>query len=100
VRLAAGGDRAFEIADPVVGFCQDAGEGGERVATCGDGAAGAVVEHDVAGEDQGDRFGGNGCALASRQKSPSLLRSTAKKGQFFASFISHQYCSSPSRTGS
>ena len=56
VRLAAAGDRAFEVGDAVVGLRQDGGERREWVATLGDRLAGAVGEHDVAGEDQRDGF--------------------------------------------
>ncbi len=108
VRLAAGGDRHLEIADPVIGLCQDAGEGGERVATGGDAAARAVVEHDVAGEDKGELFGAGGAGEQAEKRNARGHGSKGwpqgrpeNSGQFHgASFSSHQYWSSPSRTGS
>ena len=57
VRVAAAGNRAFEVAEAVIGFGEEDGERGKRVAAGGDGLAGTVVEHDVAGEKQRDGFG-------------------------------------------
>ena len=50
------GDRAFEIGDAVVGCLEHGGEGCQWVAALGDEAPRTVVEHDVAGENQGHRF--------------------------------------------
>jgi hypothetical protein len=107
---AAGGDRAFEIADTVIGSLENVGEGRQRVATSADQAAGAIVEHDVAGEDQGEGFGLNDRALGERLKGwwrllASRLPGGCGQPAFWLilsapAFCSHQYCSSLSRTGS
>jgi hypothetical protein len=52
---AAGGDHAFEVADPDIGRLQDGCERRERVLAALDDLAGGIVEHDVADEHQRDR---------------------------------------------
>ena len=96
----AGGDGTFEIANPVVGSSQDGGEGGERVAAGGNGPAGAVVEHHVASEDQGQRLGVGGAGQPAEQGQRRQGSQVAAAGIHGASRISHQYCSSLSRFGS
>jgi hypothetical protein len=95
----AGGDGTFEIADAVVGCSQDGGEGG-AVAAGGNGPAGAVVEHDVAGEDHGQRLGVGGAGQPAEQGQRGQGSQVAAAGIHGASRISHQYCSSLSRLGS
>ncbi len=92
----------FEIANPVVGSSQDGGEGGERVAAGGNGPAGAVVEHDVASEDNGQRAlrGRRWRAASAEQGQRGQGSQVAAAGIHGASRISHQYCSSLSRFGS
>ena len=53
---AAGGNRALQVGDAVVGLGEQGCHRAKRVAAGGDQAAGSVVEHHVAGKDQADAF--------------------------------------------
>jgi len=104
-RRAGGGDRTLEVADAVVGIPKQRGEGCQRIGTGGDQASGSVVEHDVADEQQAQRLGGDGPAERAAERDEQAAQAAPTAGVAHGARPatadnSHQYCNSPSRTGS
>ena len=104
-RFPGRGNRAFEVADAVVGVLQQRRERCERIPTAVDQAARTIVEHDVADENQTDGFGarasGEYCPRYAEQddQQAQAASPTHRAGPLLEDH-SHQYCSSPSRIGS
>ena len=94
-----GGDRSFEVADAIVSLRENFGERGQRIAASGNRAAWTDGQHDVAGEDQGEALS-LGCS-GKHEKDGDLRGRPEEVADFHgAALSSHQYCSSPSRSGS